>query len=143
MEPIHIETTIKNNVATVWNAYNSAEDIMQWNHASDDWHCTSSVNDLRVGGKFSNRMEAKDGSFGFDFEGEYTAIEPFKHIAYVLADGRKVAIHFKESRDVTTVSTTFDPETQNPIAMQRDGWQAILTNFKTYVERVYGTGTNE
>jgi len=142
MEPIHIETTIKNNVATVWNAYNSAEDIMQWNQASPDWHCTSSVNDLRIGGTFSNRMEAKDGSFGFDFEGKYTAIEPFKRIAYVMADGRTVDIHFKETGDLTSVSTTFDPESENPVEMQREGWQAILTNFKNYVERVYGTQDN-
>lgn len=142
MEPIHIETTIKNNVATVWNAYNSAEDIMQWNQASPEWHCTSSVNDLRVGGTFSNRMEAKDGSFGFDFEGKYTAIEPFQRIAYVMADGRTVDIRFKETGDRTSVSTKFDPEGENPVEMQREGWQAILTNFKNYVERVYGTQDN-
>lgn len=139
MKPIHIETTIRNNVATVWNAYNSAEDIKQWNQASPDWHCTSSVNDLRVGGKFSNRMEAKDGSFGFDFEGEYTAIEPFKRIAYVMPDGRNVAIHFEESDEETFIAVDFDPENQNPIDLQRDGWQAILTNFQQYVERIYGT----
>lgn len=138
MEKINIQATINNNVATIWNAYNSAEDIMQWNHASADWHCTSSFNDLRVGGKFSNRMEARDGSFGFDFEGKYTAIEPFKRIAYAMEDGRQVDIHFREHNESTTIEIAFDAESEHPIDMQRDGWQAILDNFKSYVERIYG-----
>lgn len=138
MEPIHIETTIYQNVETIWNAYTSAEDIKQWNQASADWHCTSAVNDLRVGGKFSNRMEAKDGSFGFDFEGTYTDLKPFEQISYIMADGRKVDVYFKSHKGYTLVSVRFDPETENPIDMQRDGWQAILDNFKQHVEGVYG-----
>lgn len=138
MEKINIQATINNNVATIWNAYNSAGDIMQWNHASADWHCTSSFNDLRVGGKFSNRMEAKDGSFGFDFEGKYTAIEPLKRISYAMEDGRQVDIHFREHNESTTIEMAFDAESEHPIDMQRDGWQAILDNFKSYVERIYG-----
>lgn len=139
MEKINIRATIHNNVATIWNAYNSAEDIKQWNHASDDWQCSSAFNDLRVGGKFRNRMEAKDGSFGFDFEGKYTALEPFKRITYVMEDGRQVDIHFKEHHDATQVDITFDAEAEHAIDMQREGWQAILANFKSYVERVYGS----
>ncbi|KGE13426.1 SRPBCC family protein [Sphingobacterium deserti] len=142
MEKITVKSRIANNVATIWNAYNSAEDIMQWNQASADWQCTNAKNDLRVGGKFSNRMEAKDGSFGFDFEGQYTAIEPFKRIAYAMPDGRQVDINFDEHRDGTAVEITFDAESENPIDMQRDGWQAILDNFKSYVERVYGGTTS-
>ena len=138
MERITISTSVNQRVETIWNAYNSSEDIMQWNQASDDWHCTSSTNDLRVGGKFKNRMEAKDGSFGFVFEGTYTTIEPFKHIAYIMPDGRQVNIEFRSKGDTTKVITTFDPEDENPIDMQREGWQSILDNFKNYVERVYG-----
>lgn len=137
MEAVKIDTQIKARVETVWNAYNSAEDIMQWNHASDDWHCTSSTNDLRIGGKFNNRMEAKDGSFGFDFEGTYTDIVPFKKIAYALADGRQVQILFEAEKESTKMHITFDAESENPIDMQRQGWQAILDNFKKYVESVY------
>ncbi|WP_437918303.1 SRPBCC family protein [Sphingobacterium sp. LRF_L2] len=142
MEAIQIKATINNRVETVWNAYNSAEDIMQWNQASDDWHCTQSINDLRVGGKFKNRMEAKDGSFGFDFEGIYTGIIPFKRISYNIPDGRSVNITFTSRGTQTEVKTSFDPEHENPIEMQRDGWQAILNNFKNYVERIYGDMTN-
>src|SRR5690606_6105362 len=108
---------------------------------SRDWSsdvCTSDL-DLRVGGKFKNRMEAKDGSFGFDFEGTYTTIEPFKHIAYIMPDGRQVNIEFRSKGDTTKVITTFDPEEENPIDMQREGWQSILDNYKNYVERVYGS----
>ncbi len=137
-QPITINATIHNRVETVWNAYNSAEDIMQWNQASDDWHCTSSVNDLRVGGKFKNRMEAKDGSFGFDFEGTYTNLEPFRKIAYTMSDGRQVEVLFKDKGNTTEMTVHFEPESENPLDMQRDGWQAILHNFKAYVERVYG-----
>ncbi|HLS95628.1 MAG TPA: SRPBCC domain-containing protein [Sphingobacterium sp.] len=140
--PIHINITINNRVETVWNAYHSAEDIKQWNHASDDWHCTNAVNDLRIGGKFSNRMEAKDGSFGFDFEGRYTAIEPFKRIAYTMTDGRSAEVTFDSKDNITHLSVAFEPESTNPIEMQRAGWEAILINFKNYVERVYGDNSH-
>ncbi|MDM1294572.1 SRPBCC domain-containing protein [Sphingobacterium sp. N143] len=138
MEQIKIQANINVRVETIWNAYTSAEDIMQWNQASDDWHCTSSINDLRVGGKFKNRMEAKDGSAGFDFEGTYTALDPFKKIAYVMSDGRHVEIHFDTKKNTTDVNVVFDAESENPIDLQRNGWQAILDNFKSYVERTYG-----
>ncbi|MFD1770682.1 SRPBCC family protein [Sphingobacterium suaedae] len=138
MEQIHIKATIHHNVETIWNAYTSAEDIKQWNHATPDWHCTQAINDLRVGGKFSHRMEAKNGSLGFDFEGTYTEIIPFQSIAYTMPDGRTVTVKFDGHRNLTDVSVTFDPENENPIDMQRNGWQAILTNFKNYVERTYG-----
>lgn len=137
MEKIKISTTINARVETVWNAYNSAEDIKQWNHASDDWHTTSSSNDLRIGGKLIYRMEAKDGSMGFDFEGKYTELVPFKKIAYVMPDGRTVEIVFDMDYNKTKVEVSFDPELENPIQMQRDGWQAILNNFKSYVDKTY------
>lgn len=137
MRPIEIASQIGVRVETVWNVYNSAEDIMQWSHASEDWHCTSSINDLRVGGRFINRMEAKDGSFGFDFEGVYTELIPFKKIAYTMPDGRKVEIKFDSHKNYTGVIVRFEPEAENPIEMQREGWQAILDNFKKYVESVY------
>lgn len=138
MEQIKIETHINVRVETIWNAYNSAEDIMQWNHASDDWHCTSSINDLRIGGKFKNRMEAKDGSMGFDFEGTYTALDPFKKIAYVMPDGRHVEVSFHSKKSATDITVVFAAESENPIDMQRNGWQAILENFRSYVENTYG-----
>ena len=139
MEKIKIETHINVRVETIWNAYNSAEDIMQWNHASDDWHCTNSINDLRIGGKFKNRMEAKDGSVGFDFEGTYTNLEPFKKIAYIMPDGRQVEISFESKKTATDITVIFDAESENPIDMQRNGWQAILENFRSYVENTYAT----
>ncbi|MCW8312877.1 SRPBCC domain-containing protein [Sphingobacterium thalpophilum] len=138
MEKINIQTSINVRVETIWNAYTSAEDIMQWNHAAEDWHCTSSTNDLRIGGKFKNHMEAKDGSAGFDFVGTYTALDPFKRIAYDMADGRHVEIHFDSKKSSTDVSIIFDAESENPIEMQREGWRAILNNFKSYVEKTYG-----
>ncbi|MDR2284832.1 MAG: SRPBCC family protein [Sphingobacterium sp.] len=137
MKLIEITSRIAIRVETVWNAYNSVEDIMQWNHASDDWHCTSSINDLRIGGKFINRMEAKDGSFGFDFEGIYTELIPFKKIAYTMTDGRKAEVNFEAHESYTNIVVRFEPELENPIEMQQQGWQAILTNFKKYVESVY------
>ena len=142
MEPITIKNIVNNRVETVWNAYNSEEDIKKWNQASEDWHCTSTINDLRIGGKFRYRMEAKDGSAGFDFEGTYTALDPFERIAYTMNDGRTVEIRFKPKRETTKVIVTFDPESTNPPESQREGWQAILNNFKAYVERVYGTSAS-
>lgn len=107
---------------------------MQWNFASDDWMCPSATNDLRVGGTFSSRMEAKDGSFGFDFGGTYSEVIPNERIVYSMSDGRKVELNFSEQDGVTTVETIFDAEKENPEEMQREGWQAILNNFKKHVE---------
>lgn len=131
---IAIETTIHSPVERVWKAYTTPSDIVQWNFASDDWCCPSAETNLRVGGTYKARMEAKDGSFGFDFEAIYEDLTPQKALTLAMADGRKARTTFEPFGDTTKVSTTFDAETQNPIEMQRDGWQAILDNFKRYLE---------
>ena len=131
---ITVETLVKSDLDTVWTAWNSPEDIKQWNAASDDWHTTQSTVDLREGGKFTSRMEAKDGSFGFDFEGTYTRVEPQNTIEYVMADNREVTVEFIDSPDGVVVRETFDAESQNDPEMQRTGWQAILDNFARHVE---------
>ncbi len=130
---ITVETTVKAPIASVWNAYNTPADIKQWNAASDDWHTTQSSVDLRVGGAFSSRMEAKDGSFGFDFAGTYTNIVPHKLIEYSFGD-RTGVVEFVPAGNAVNVRVTFDAETENPIEMQRDGWRAILDNFAKHVE---------
>lgn len=132
---ITIETAVKAPLQRVWQAWNSPEEIRQWNAASPDWHTPSSRVDLREGGKFSVRMEAKDGSMGFDFEGVYTRILPGRLIEYRIGDGRQVSIEFREDAGRVVVRETFDAETQNPPEVQRGGWQAILDNFARYVER--------
>lgn len=131
---ITIETVVKAQLNKVWDAWNNPEDIKQWNSAQDDWHTTRSTVDLREGGKFQARMEAKDGSMGFDFEGTYTRVEPHKIIEYRMSDGREVTNEFVEQADGVLVKTTFDAETENPPEMQREGWQAIQDNFGRYVE---------
>ncbi len=131
---ITVETVVKAGLADVWNAWNTPEDIMQWNTASEDWHTTSSHVDLREGGKFSARMEARDGSFGFDFEGTYTRVVDQELIEYSLEDDRKVSILFAQEDDGIRVTETFEAESQNPEELQRQGWQAILDNFARYVE---------
>ncbi len=131
---ITVYTIVEAPIDKVWHAYNNPEDIMQWNAASEDWHTTSSVVDLRVGGSFCSRMEAKDGSSGFDFEGTYTKIVPHELIEYSFGD-RMAQITFKDSPQGVVVQVTFDSESTNPIEMQRDGWQSILNNFKQYVEK--------
>jgi uncharacterized protein YndB with AHSA1/START domain len=108
--------------------------VVNWNSASDDWHTTKAENDLRTGGTFSSRMEAKDGSFGFDFGGIYDEVIPNELIAYTMGDGRKVKVTFTENSGKTEVVETFDAETENPVEMQRGGWQAIMDNFKKYAE---------
>ncbi|HEX2901346.1 MAG TPA: SRPBCC domain-containing protein, partial [Bacteroidia bacterium] len=109
-------------------------DIMHWNNASDDWHTPSAANDLRVGGQFSYRMEAKDGSFGFDFNGVYDRVEAHSTIEYSMEDGRRVRITFVPDGDHTVVTETFDAETENSLELQQTGWQMILNNFKAYAE---------
>lgn len=135
MEPIIITAIINAPSATVWAAYTDPEAVKQWNNASDDWHTPSARSDLRVDGKFSYRMEAKDGSVGFDFEGTFREVEPNKKLSYTIADGRNVEVTFAEENGVTTVTVTFEAESENPVEMQRAGWQAILDNFKKYVEK--------
>ncbi len=134
---ITVETLVKAGLDAVWDAWNNPDDIKQWNNASDDWHTTRSTVDLRQGGKFSARMEAKDGSAGFDFEGTYTRVEPRRLIEYRMEDGREVRVQFSESGDGVLVRETFDAETENDPEVQRGGWQAILDNFARHVEKVY------
>lgn len=133
-ERITVETDINASLERVWEAYTSPEEIVEWNAASDDWHTTRAENDLTVGGTFLSRMEAKDGSAGFDFSGEYTSIKPLEHIAYVLEDGRNVVVKFSEEGGGVHVEVSFDPEHENTLSMQRSGWQSILNNFARYVE---------
>ncbi|GLR16760.1 SRPBCC family protein [Portibacter lacus] len=131
---ITIETIIDDDIKKIWLWYNEPEHITHWNFAGDDWHCPSAENDLRVGGKFKSRMEAKDGSFGFDFEGVYEDVVDQEKITYGLADGRKVTTTFEELDGKTKVTTVFDAENENPMEMQKGGWQMILDRFKRYVE---------
>ena len=136
MNPITVEVVIEAPLETVWTMYTEPDHVTKWNAASEDWHSPKAENDLREGGAFNYRMEAKDGSAGFDFTGTYTAVVPREHIAYTMDDGRKVEVTFASEGDGTRVVTTFDPESENPPEMQHDGWQAILDNFKRYVEGV-------
>ncbi|MDD3075696.1 MAG: SRPBCC family protein [Proteiniphilum sp.] len=131
---ITVQSTIQADTQKVWDFYTQPEHIIGWNFASDDWHCPRATNDLRVGGKFSARMEAKDGSYGFDFNTLYDEVEVHEKIAYTMEDGRKAAITFSGENGATLVTVTFDAENQNDLEMQRSGWQAILDNFKKYVE---------
>ena len=130
---ITVETKIKAPISEVWRAYTTPEDIKMWNAASDDWHTTKASVDLREGGAFSSRMEAKDGSFGFDFAGTYTKVKPNELIEYSFGD-RNAIVEFLDGKDAVTVRVIFDAESENPADMQRSGWQAILDNFKKHVE---------
>jgi uncharacterized protein YndB with AHSA1/START domain len=131
---IAIESTIQASVEKVWDFWTYPDHIVKWNNASADWHTPRAENDLRVGGRFLSRMEARDGSSGFDFTGTYTKVEPLKQISYTLDDGRKVQASFVSMGNVTMVKETFEAEETNTAEMQRNGWQAILDNFKKYVE---------
>jgi uncharacterized protein YndB with AHSA1/START domain len=130
---IIVETMVAAPVDEVWRAYTSPEDIKQWNAASDDWHTTAATVDLRVGGAFSSRMEAKDGSFGFDFTGTYTKIVTYKYIEYSFGD-RMASVEFTDTPRGIKVHVSFDAETEHSVEQQRDGWQAILNNFARHVE---------
>lgn len=134
---ITVEAITSVPVAKVWEAWNTPADIIQWNAADPSWHTPTSENDLRVGGKFKNRMEAKDGSFGFDFEGVYDTVELHKEISYTMGDGRTATTWFTEQNGGTKIVTTFDAEMQNDPEFQKQGWQAILHNFIKYVESKY------
>ena len=131
---ITISAHIAKPVAHVWKIWTGPEHITQWNAASDDWHCPQASNDLRIGGAFSSTMAAKDGSFSFDFAGVYEDVQLHKRIAYTMADGRTCEILFSSENGGTRVVESFDAETQNPVEMQRTGWQAILDRFKAYAE---------
>ena len=131
---ITVGATIHASVERVWNAWNNPSDITKWNSPSPDWHCPTAQNDLQVGGKLKSRMEAKDGSFGFDFEGTYNEVVPFKKIAYTIADGRAVVSTFEKQDGKTKLTTVFEAEGENPLEMQQGGWQAIVDSFKNYIE---------
>lgn len=131
---ISIEATINAPVEKVWAYWNGPEHITHWCAASDDWHAPKADNDLRTGGKFSTRMEAKDGSFGFDFGGVYDTVKTNELIEFTMGDSRTVSVIFKTNGNSTKVVETFEAETQNPVEMQRAGWQSILDNFKKYTE---------
>ena len=130
---ISVETTVAAPIEQVWRAYTTPEDIMQWNAASDDWHTTKSSVDLRVGGAFSSRMEAKDGSFGFDFAGTYTNVVTNSLLEYSFGD-RSARVDFTNAPDGVKVRVEFDAEATHSIEQQQGGWQAILNNFKRHVE---------
>lgn len=131
---ITVETVVKAELKKVWDAWNNPADIEQWNTAQEDWHTTRSAVDLREGGRFLSRMEARDGSDGFDFEGTYTRVVPRATIEYSMSDGREVRIEFAERPGGVRVKETFDAENENPPELQRQGWQAILDNFRRHVE---------
>ncbi len=136
---IIIKAIIEAPVKKVWNYWTDPNHIIHWNYASDDWHTPRAENDLRVGGKFLYRMEAKDGSNGFDFTGKYNKVDRYKQIEYALDDGRKVQVSFVSKGNATVVTENFEAEQINSIEMQQTGWQAILSNFKKYVEISGGT----
>jgi uncharacterized protein YndB with AHSA1/START domain len=129
-----VETTVNAPVEKVWEYWTSPEHITKWCSPSDDWHTPTAENDLRTGGKFSSRMEAKDGSMGFDFAGVYDEVRPNEYIEYTIGDGRKVDITFSSDGKQTKVVENFEAESINPIEMQQGGWQAIIDNFKKYTE---------
>jgi uncharacterized protein YndB with AHSA1/START domain len=134
LSPITISTTVQAPVNKVWQIWTEPQHITQWCYATDTWHTPRAENDLRPGGKFLSRMEAKDGSVGFDLEGVYNEVIENELITYAMADGRKVKVAFAEENGSTHITETFDPESMNPVEMQQAGWQAILDNFKSYTE---------
>ncbi len=131
---ITIEADINANTPRVWDCWTKPAHIVNWNFASDDWQCPRAENDLRPGGKMNSRMEAKDGSFGFDFEAIYDEVINHKKISYTMGDGRQAITVFENAGDKTKVTTTFDADNAHPVEFQKGGWQAILNNFKKYVE---------
>jgi len=131
---VTVESTINAPVEKVWKYWSAPEHITKWCSASEDWHVPKAENDLTTGGKFSTRMEAKDGSFGFDFGGVYDEVKTNELIEYTLGDGRKVIVQFTSNGNETKVVETFDAENEHPVDFQKSGWQAILDNFKKYTE---------
>lgn len=135
MPPITIHAEINAGIDSVWENWTLPQHVIHWNFASPDWHCPDAQNDLQVGGKFTFTMASRDGEMSFPFGGVYTEVVPMQHIAYVMADGRRVSVDFVERDGITTVTEVFDPEEMNPLDMQQAGWQAILNNFKAYAEQ--------
>jgi len=134
-ERITVETTVEANLDKVWNHWTQPEHIMNWNFASDDWHCPAAENDPVTGGRFRSTMASKDGAMSFDFEGVYDDVVFGKRIAYSMPDGRQVTVEFEDLGNRVKVTESFDPEQTNPVEMQQAGWQAIMDNFKKYVEK--------
>lgn len=133
---ITVKTTVNEPVEKVWKCWTEPKYIKKWNSASEDWHTPFAENDLRVGGSFVSRMEAKDGSFGFDFSGTYDEVKLYEVISYTAADGRKVKITFIGQENETNIIETFEAESTNSIELQQKGWQAILDNFKKFTEQL-------
>ncbi|WP_348813352.1 SRPBCC family protein [Flavobacterium maritimum] len=133
---ITVQCEINKSIEKVWKLWTSPDHIMQWNNASDDWYTPHAENDLRVGGKFKYTMASRDGTMSFDFEGVYTNVANHSLIEYKLADNRKVIVTFKSQENGVVVTEKFDPETENSEALQQQGWQAILDNFKKYAENI-------
>lgn len=133
---ITVECTVKAPVEKVWKLWTVPEHITKWNNASDDWHTPKAENDLRTGGRFISRMEAKDGSSGFNFSGVYDNVIPYKLIEYTMDDGRKAKVSFSGNGNETKLAESFEAENMNSVELQRDGWQAILNNFKKYAESI-------
>ncbi len=131
---LSVEVVVDAPIEKIWECWTKPEHITQWCFASSDWHAPKATNDMKVGGKFTTRMESKDGTEGFDFGGTYTNVEEYKQIEYTMDDGRKVNITFVEQEDSYKIIEAFEPENENPIEMQRQGWQSVLDNFKGYVE---------
>lgn len=134
-QTLTISTLVKAPMETVWRCYTQPEHMTQWNFANDDWCCPWAKAELTPGGRLVSRMEAKDGSMGFDFEAVYDEVAPGSHISYTLLDGRKVTTQFVADGEHIKVTTQFDSETENDPEMQRAGWQAILENFKKHTEQ--------
>ena len=133
-QKITVEVTVSQTMDKVWKMWTTPADITRWNNASDDWHTPKAENDLRVGGKFLSRMEAKDGSFGFDFIGIYTSVKTNEEIGYTMEDGRTCISNFCIKGNTVKITTVFEAETENTIELQQNGWQAISNNFKKYAE---------
>lgn len=131
---ITIETIVNGPIEKIWQMWTLPEHIVNWYHASDDWHAPLAENDLRTDGVFKTTMAAKDGSMSFDFEGKYTLVKPFEKIAYKMSDGRTADIDFLKDHDTIKITETFEAEEVHSVELQRSGWQAILDNFKKYVE---------
>jgi uncharacterized protein YndB with AHSA1/START domain len=134
MSMITVSTAVAALPAHVWKCWTSAQDVAKWNFASDGWHCPAAVNELRVGGKFTYRMAARDGSAEFDFEGVYSVVDHQKRIEFSMSDGRRVIVQFGPEGEGTRVTESFDPESEHSEDMQRQGWQAILDNFRKHAE---------
>lgn len=132
---VKISVDVNTPIERAWDTWTNPKHIVNWNFASDDWQCPSAINDVSDGGKFSWRMEAKDGSMGFDFEGTYTKVVPNELLEYDLGDGRPVSVRFEQKGDVTVLTETFQGEDTNTLEQQKQGWQCILNNYKLYTEK--------